>query len=185
MKEIRYGSPKKGENAMTNSEVYIVTTSLNLWWGFYGLDESENGDCVWIYDRPDDRGEGLAKTFVGSDSVCAIFWKWEPPPSKSILLRNISIGRRWSLRCWPTAGDFSISGPGGPSICGRSVRKKRFAVTPSMRTDFLALRLFRKNRVPGCANRKTRCTSRLSGRCGGFVWNKACGLERALRPMER
>ncbi|OWR30454.1 hypothetical protein CDO73_11095 [Saccharibacillus sp. O23] len=48
--------------------IYIDTTSVNLWFGFYGLDEPSSNEHVWIYATPDveDPGNLLAWIGVGS-----------------------------------------------------------------------------------------------------------------------
>ncbi len=38
---------------MKKQAIYIDTTSINLWFGFYGLDEPSSDEHVWIYDTPD------------------------------------------------------------------------------------------------------------------------------------
>ena len=53
---------------MNEQTIYIDTTSTNLWFGFYGLDEPSSYEHVWIYDTFDEPGSPLAWIGVGSKS---------------------------------------------------------------------------------------------------------------------
>lgn len=51
---------------MNEQTIYIDTTSVNLWFGFYGLDEPTSHEYVWIYDT---QGDGASDNLLAWISV--------------------------------------------------------------------------------------------------------------------
>lgn len=68
---------------MKEQTIYIDTTSVNLWFGFYGLDEPSSYEHVWIYDAPGaDAPENLlAWIGVGSKAQLKGFLEAEGAPA--------------------------------------------------------------------------------------------------------
>ncbi|OWA34907.1 hypothetical protein B9G55_14275 [Saccharibacillus sp. O16] len=53
---------------MNEQTIYIDTTSINLWFGFYGLDEPSSYEHVWIYNTPEVDAPETLLAWIGAGS---------------------------------------------------------------------------------------------------------------------